>query len=120
MPRRARGLTVALVKSAPAGRYGDGAGLYLRVRDPQSKFWVFRYRFNDRIREMGLGTASGPAAVPLAEVRMRRDDLRRLLRQGVDPLAARDDAKAEAQRKMLARRTFKEVALLYIANHEAS
>lgn len=120
MPRRARGLTVALVKSASAGRYGDGAGLYLRVRDPQSKFWVFRYRFSDRIREMGLGTASGPVAVPLAEVRMRRDDLRRLLRQGVDPLAARDDAKAEAQRKILARRTFKEVALLYIANHEAS
>ena len=39
MPRRAKGLTAALVeKGTTPGRYGDGAGLYLLVRSRQAKF----------------------------------------------------------------------------------
>ena len=43
MPRKAKGLTAAKVRTAKPGRYGDGAGLYLLVRGPKARFWLFRY-----------------------------------------------------------------------------
>ena len=66
MPRRAAGLSAARVaKETKPGRYGDGAGLYLLVRSPQAKFWVFRFTRQGRMREMGLGAAVGRTAVSL-------------------------------------------------------
>ena len=41
-----------MAKARP-GRYGDGGGLYLLVRSPKAKFWVFRYVRGGRMREMG-------------------------------------------------------------------
>ncbi len=64
MPRKAEGLTAAKVRTAKPGRYGDGAGLYLLVRGPGARFWLFRYTRKGRMREMGLGTASGLRASP--------------------------------------------------------
>lgn len=54
MPRMAAGLSAVKVRSAAPGRYGDGKGLYLLVRGPKARFWVFRYRRDGRMREMGL------------------------------------------------------------------
>ena len=42
MPRKAAGLSAMKVRSAKPGRYGDGNGLYLFVRSPDARFWVFR------------------------------------------------------------------------------
>ena len=42
------------VKTAAPGRYGDGKGLYLLVRSADARFWLFRYRRNGHMREMGL------------------------------------------------------------------
>ena len=47
------------VRTAKPGRYGDGAGLYLLVRGPEARFWLFRYTREGKMREMGLGAASG-------------------------------------------------------------
>ena len=56
MPCRSNALTAAVVKNAKPGRYGDGYGLYLLVRSPAAKFWMFHYTMPDaKMREMELG-----------------------------------------------------------------
>lgn len=111
---RATPLTVAAVRSKPPGRYGDGDGLYLFVRAPDSAFWVFRYTAGGRMRELGLGRARGRNAVTLAEAREKAGALYRTVREGRDPLAEREaSARAVAARS----RTFAEAAETYIAAH---
>ena len=123
MPRRAAGLSAAKVKTARPGRYGDGAGLYLLVRSPEAKFWLFRYTRGGRMREMGLGPATGPTAVGLADARLKARDLYETVRSGRDPLADRaEKALAEdvANKAAAIRaKTFRDVAVLYLAAHEA-
>jgi integrase len=123
MPRRATGLTAAQVeKGTKPGRYGDGAGLYLLVRSRQAKFWLFRYTHGGKMREMGLGPAKGPTAVPLSQARAKARQLHAVVREGRDPLAEREAEKAKAQaeaaRAKAAAMTFGEVADMYIAAYE--
>jgi integrase len=70
---------------------GDGGGLWLVVSKSGSKKWVFRFTWQGKPDNMGLGSAE---AVPLAEARKARDDAERLLACGVNPKNARDEAKA--------------------------
>src|ERR1700710_262001 len=121
MPRRAAGLTAVKVRTAKPGRYGDGNGLYLLVRSTEARFWVFRYTRAARMREMGLGTATGRDAVTLAEAREKAAELHRMVRAGIDPLtrAAAESAAAAAAQSAAARvKTFREVVDLYLAAHE--
>ncbi|MBD0272275.1 MAG: DUF4102 domain-containing protein, partial [Acetobacteraceae bacterium] len=125
MPRRAAGLTAAKVRTAKPGRYGDGGGLYLLVRSPEARYWVFRYTMpGAKMREVGLGRAgTGPGAVALARAREHAADLYRLVRAGVDPLAKREadaaSAAAEAAAAAVRGKTFREVAEMFLASHEA-
>lgn len=75
-------LTVSRTKEP--GRYGDGNGLYLVVDPGGSRRWVMFFRQGGRQREMGLGSAS---AVSLSNARRRRDEARRLISEGRDPIA---------------------------------
>ena len=113
-------LTAARVKAeARAGRYNDGAGLYLLVRPDGRKGWVLRYRLGKRQHDMGLGSYP---EVSLAAARQRAAEARERLRAGVDPIVARKaERAARAQAAMDAdERTFKAVAERYIARHEGS
>src|SRR5829696_1896072 len=100
-------LTAASVKHAKPGRYGDGHGLYLQVKDTGARSWLLRYERNGCERWMGLG---GVELVPLAEARERAFDLRRQLRQGIDPLEARKAGAAQARITALNTITFEEAA----------
>jgi integrase len=124
MPRKAEGLTAAKVRTAKPGRYGDGAGLYLLVRSPEARFWLFRYVMEGRMREMGLGPASGASGVSLADARVKARKLHDMVREGFDPLrereAAREAKAAQAKMAEIKRMTFRDVADAYIAAHEAS
>ncbi|TAD92205.1 MAG: DUF4102 domain-containing protein, partial [Alphaproteobacteria bacterium] len=40
------------------GRYHVGQGLYLQVRGPDRRSWIFRFMLFGRSREMGLGAFS--------------------------------------------------------------
>jgi len=71
------------------GRHSDGGGLYLVVDKSGAKRWVFLYRRDDRLREMGLG---GLISVSLADARERAGDARSLLSKGIDPIAAKNAA----------------------------
>jgi integrase len=125
MPRRAKGLTAAQVeKGTSPGRYGDGAGLYLLVRSREAKFWLFRFTRGGKMREMGLGPATGRASVKLAEARAKARQLHAAVREGKDPLAERDAEKAKAQadaaKAQAGTITFAQVADMFRDAHEAS
>lgn len=97
------------------GSYGDGDGLYLQVRGPEQRSWVFRYKIGGRSRMMGLGVL---ADVTLAEAREAAAAARKLARQGIDPIDARaaEQAAANAARGL---NTFREVAEAYQRAHAA-
>lgn len=136
MPRRATPLTAAGVRTAKPGRWHDGDGLCLLVRDNGTAFWIFRYRVprdpssdgeaaKPRMRELGLGRARGSKnVVTLAEARNLAAPLYRLVHNGIDPLEQREAeaeaAKAAAQVEKARAITFKTAATRYIEAHEAA
>jgi integrase len=98
------------------GVYGDGAGLYMQVRDADHRSWIYRYTLFGKARWMGLGAFLD---VSLAEAREAAAAARKRVRQGVDPIATRK-TETTAKRAAGALHTFKEVADAYIAAHESS
>src|ERR1700716_4505061 len=91
------------LKRLRAGLHGDGGGLWLQVTpNRRGRSWVFRYSFNGRAREMGLGSLD---TIGLAEAREQAKQCRQLLKgtpitPPVDPIehrrALRASAKVEA------------------------
>ncbi|TCR07355.1 site-specific integrase [Neorhizobium sp. JUb45] len=71
------------------GRHGDGGGLYLVVDKSGAKRWVFLYRRDDKLREMGLG---GLKSVTLARARELASEARTNLQAGIDPIAAKNSS----------------------------
>ncbi len=71
----------------------DDDGLYLEVKPSGKKFWRFRYWLNTRENRMSLGEYP---LVALAEARMARDDKRRLIAGGIDPVEKGKEEKAVA------------------------
>ena len=70
------------IRQALPGRYADGNGLYLYVREGGSKSWVQRLVIRGARVDMGLG---GYPLVSLAEAREVAFDNRRVARRGGDP-----------------------------------
>jgi integrase len=120
------GLSAAFVRSAKPGRHCDGDGLYLLVKKSGARFWIFRYRLHSaKMREAGLGRAGeGRNCVRLSEAREKASVLFRQVRAGIDPLAARDAARASAkaavQDAAVKGVTFREAARRYIDGHSAA
>lgn len=84
-------LTAKTVKALKEpGRYGDGDGLYLEVGRTGSKSWILRVTVLGRRRDIGLG---GVSWVPLAEAREKARALRKIAKDGGDPLASRNRAR---------------------------
>ena len=79
-------LTAKKVATATKGKYSDGGGLYLLVADTGSRKWVLRFMKHGRAREMGLGV---PATVSLSDAREKAAHARRMIAQGLDPIAER-------------------------------
>ncbi len=116
-------LTAVAVKHARPGRYGDGGGLFLLVKDTGRRSWLFRYKAGARVRDMGLGSAAGAGHVTLAEAREKAAAALKVVRSGGDPLTERAEKAAQALAAVeackVARLTFKAVAAVYIAANEA-
>ena len=96
MARRINRLSARTVETITAsGRHADGGNLFLVVdkRRPNAKSiekpgkrWVFLYRWNGRLREMGLGPLTG---VTLGRARELATNYRAVLADGRDPIDAR-------------------------------
>src|SRR6516225_2366584 len=79
-------LTARKVETAKAGKYSDSGNLYLIVSPTGGRKWVLRFTWRGKAREMGLGT---PANVSLADARDKSAHARRMIAQGLDPIAER-------------------------------
>jgi integrase len=94
-------------------KYRDGDGMYLHVKSG-GKYWRMDYRFADKRKTMALGVYP---AVSLLKARQRRDRAREQLADGIDPGAAKQEAK-QAQAAVLAN-TFERVALEWLDKTKA-
>ncbi len=67
-----------------AYRLTDGLGMYLEISPANGKYWRFKYRFAGQEKRLTLGVYQdvGPK-----EARVRRDEARRLLANGIDPVS---------------------------------
>ncbi len=90
-------LSARKVATAAPGIYPDGGGLYLCVASSGAKTWVYRFSWQGRRPEMGLGSVGD--GVGLAEARAARDEGRRVLRSGSNPIEARREAARIGARK---------------------
>ncbi|AVJ95117.1 integrase arm-type DNA-binding domain-containing protein [Pseudomonas aeruginosa] len=84
----------------------DGDGLYLLVYPNGRKGWRFRYVKPDG-RE-GLTSFGNYPVIGLADARQKRLETKRMLAEGIDPIASKQQAKAEA---VVRGHTFERVAL---------
>jgi integrase len=110
--------TKKVAKLKEPGRYLDQRGLYLQITPAGVRSWVLRYERGGRERMMGLGPVDD---FPLHMARERASAARRLLKDGVDPLDARNQerAKQAADKALTAAGnvTFKECAEQYFKFH---
>jgi integrase len=102
------------------GRYADGDGLFLSVKSPTSRSWLFRFRWagKDKNRhgdhrhcEIGLGPVRD---VSLKEARDMVAEMRNQIAKGIKPISPRHRARIDAINGM----TFRECAERFIAQHE--
>jgi integrase len=98
------------------GRYPDGHGLYLQVTSGNAASWVLRFERAGRERMLGLGPLH---TVGLKEARERAKAARLQLLDGVDPVAARKQAKAARALEAAKSVTFQECAESYFEAHES-
>jgi integrase len=104
-----------LAKLTKPGRHAVGHGAYLQISEWGTRAWVFRYIRQGRARHVGMGSAT---YVTLAEARERAFEYRRLLAAGGDPLEQKRGATRERQLTSARMKTFRDVALDYISQHE--
>lgn len=112
-------LTAKLVENLTAvGKYEDGEGLRLVVKENGRKSWVLRFQLQGKRREMGLGSFP---AVGLKEARIKASVLRAQTLEGIDPLAIAQKAKQErAKAQLPSKSTFKDLCSDYIDAHRPS
>ena len=89
-------LSSQFVKTAPVGKYCDGAGLWLVKRDDGGAQWVQRVTVHGRRREMGLG---GYPALGLANARKLSERWRNVASAGRDPVKEREAEERAARRE---------------------
>lgn len=99
------------------GLHGDGGGLWMQVSKNGAKSWIFRYDFEGKRHEMGLGSCQ---TVDLAEAREAARACRQTLRDKRDALAERNAVHAERALNRARRITFDQCAAAYIAAHRSS
>ena len=69
----------------------DTGGMFLLVASSGGKWWRLKYRFVGKEKLLALGTYP---EVTLSEAREKRDEARKLLRDGIDPSARRKALRA--------------------------
>jgi len=84
-------LRTKTIESFSKGKYGDGAGLYLKKANRYRGKWAFIYSLNGRKREMGLGKYP---TVSFADARKSRDAWDAERATGKDPVDLRNEIRA--------------------------
>jgi hypothetical protein len=112
-------LSTAKIQNATAQkktvRLFDGRGLYLEIAPTGSRWWRFKYRFAGKEKRISLGVYPD---VGLKKARDRRDEMRKLVADGIDPSAARKQQKLMALDATA--NTFEAVAREWFEKHPAN
>lgn len=64
-------------------KLADGGGMFLHIMPTGQKYWRLKYRFNDKEKLLALGVYP---RISLAEARERREEAKKLLDIGKDPV----------------------------------
>jgi len=118
MPKKAKELSALAVSKLKAeGRYAVGGadGLHLRIAG-ESRAWVLRIKIGERRSDIGLGPFP---EVSLAEAREAARSHRKKVREGINPLQEKQDARAALRIEEAKSKTFKDCAEAYIEAHKA-
>lgn len=117
MPKRVKPLTdIEVKKKTEDGMYAVGLvpGLNLYIRNG-FKHWYLRYNYNKQSKSMSIGEYP---LYSLKEAREKATELRKLLNQGIDPQAFRDDERRRhlelIQNEILNSLTFKKAVEQYV------
>lgn len=112
-------LSTAKIQNATAQkktvRLFDGRGLYLEIAPSASRWWRFKYRFAGKEKRISLGVYPD---VGLKKARDRRDEMRKLVADGIDPSAVRKQQKLMALDD--AANTFEAIAREWFEKHSAN
>lgn len=112
--KRLSARTVETIKKP--GLHADGAGLYLHVSKSGARSWIFRWKRDGRLRDMGLGPLN---TISLAEARDKALACRKLKYDGRDPIEERQAQRQAAKLETAKAMTFKDCAKAYIAAQRA-
>ena len=93
------------------GYHSDGGGLYLQVSPTLSKSWIFKFVRNKKATEIGLGSLDD---ISLEHARDKATDYRRMLKQGLNPLAEKRQVERDLQLSVAKAISFAECAEAYI------
>ena len=110
----------ALKPSEKPRKASDSLGLYLLVQPNGSRLWRLKYRFAGKEKLAAIGAYP---EIGLAEARKRREELRRLLSNGIDPAAHRKATKvarataAENSLEVVAREWFQKMSPGWVEKH---
>lgn len=86
MPSKQQLSAIKVKSIKEPGYYLDSDGLYLQVSSSGTKSWIYRFMLENRRRDMGLGSLD---TLSLADARLQRNDQKKLVKQGIDPIANR-------------------------------
>jgi hypothetical protein len=73
-------------------KMADGGGMFLLVQPNGGKWWRLKFRFGGKEKLLALGVYP---EVTLSEARTKREAARKLLSQGIDPSAEKQEKKRE-------------------------
>jgi integrase len=91
-PRASNKLTAKFCDNAGAGNHFDGGGLFLRVSaNSGSKLWKMLCYLDGKPKKLSFGKYP---EVSLAQARAKRDEAKKLLAEGIDPIALKREKKA--------------------------
>lgn len=65
------------------GNHADGGGLYLQISKSGARSWIYKFRFQGKLKEMGLGSLM---ATSLKDARAKRDKAKAILDSGRNPI----------------------------------
>lgn len=100
--------------TAAKKKLSDGGGMYLTLTPAGTPVWRAKYRFGGREKLYAIGIYP---EVSLEAARAKREELKRHLRDGRDPIQARDLAHAESVAS--AGNTFQQVAETWLEHKKA-
>ena len=102
----------ALKPTNKAYRKGCGRGLNIMVHPTGQKYWIYRYKFNDKENNLSLGIYP---SISFLQAQKEAINLKEQMREGLNPTIERKVLKnANLQGKG---NTFKAVALIMMENH---